>query len=143
MNGRMADMSRRDPKANGKLVHEGCSINSTKGCKDCFGGHGAYASMPDYFKILMSLLLDDEKLLKKAMTKMMFESQLSDESREAMEALWKNPANTKLFIGDFPSDVRLDWGLGGLLIGNGTEGWRRKNTLIWGGLPNLFWVPTQ
>ena len=73
MTERVADMSIRDAKGSGKFVHEGPAINSTKGCEDCFSGHGAYASMPDYFKILMSLLLDDEKVLKKETMKLMFE----------------------------------------------------------------------
>ncbi|KAK3170351.1 hypothetical protein OEA41_009738 [Lepraria neglecta] len=95
-------MSIRDANGSGKVVHEGPAINSTKRCTDCFGGHGAYASMPDYFKILMSLLLDDEKVLKKETTKMMFEPQLSEESIEAQKKLWTDPANTKLFVGEFP-----------------------------------------
>ena len=140
MTERVAGMSIRDANGSGKFVHEGPAINSTKGFKDCFGGYGAYASMPDYFKILMSLLLDDEKVLKKETTKMMFEPQLSEESREAQKKLWTDPANTKLFVGEFPPTVGLDWGLGGLLIRDGTEGWRRKDTLVWSGLPNLFWV---
>ena len=73
MTERVADMSIRDAKGSVNFVHEIPAINIMKGCKDCFSRHGAYASMPDYFKILMSLLLDNEKVLKKETMKMMFE----------------------------------------------------------------------
>ena len=136
---RTAGMSMRDGKT-GQLTHEMESIESTAGAKDCFGGHGAYASMPSYLKVLQSLLSDDEVLLRRGTTKMMFEPQLTEESREAMRVLWADEANTKLFVGEFQPHVRKDWGLGGLLIRDGTEGWRRKDTLVWSGLPNLFWV---
>ena len=136
---RMAGMSIRDRKT-GALKHEMDSIESTVGAKDCFGGHGAYASMLNFMKILQSLLRDDEVLLKRETTRMMFEPQLTDESREAMRVLWDDKANTGLFVGEFQPEVRKDWGLGGLLVMDGTEGWRRKNTLVWSGLPNLFWV---
>lgn len=136
---RTAGMSMRDEKT-GTLKHEMESIESTAGAKDCFGGHGAYASMPSFMKILMSLLRDDEVLLKRETTRMMFEPQLTDESREAMRVLWNDKANTKLFVGEFQPEVRKDWSLGGLLVMDGTKGWRRKNTLVWSGLPNLFWV---
>ena len=136
---RMAGMNVRDAKT-GELKHEMESIESTAGAKDCFGGHGSYASMPSYMKILQSLLRDDEVLLKRETTKMMFEPQLTEESREAMRVLWEDEANSRFFVGEFQPQVRKDWGLGGLLLRDATEGWRRKNTLVWSGLPNLFWV---
>ena len=136
---RTAGMSTRDRKT-GALKHEMESIESTAGAKDCFGGHGAYASVPSFMKILQSLLRDDDVLLKRETTRIMFEPQLTDESREAMKVLWEDKANTGLFVGEFEPQIRKDWGLGGLLVMDGTEGWRRKNTLVWSGLPNLFWV---
>ena len=136
---RTAGMSVRDGKT-GSLTHEMESIESTPGAKDCFGGHGSYASMPSFMKVLQSLLRDDEVLLKQEMTRMMFEPQLTEESREAMRVLWDDEANTRVFVGEFPAQVRKDWGLGGLLVRDGTEGWRRRNTLVWSGMPNLLWV---
>lgn len=134
---RKADMTIRDP--HGKLVHDN-GPQLTAGAKDCFGGHGASASMPDYLKILQSILKDDEKLLKKETTAIMFQPQLSTESREAMKKLWSVPAASSMFVGEFPHGIATDWGIGGLLIRDTTEGWRRKDTLVWSGLPNLFWV---
>lgn len=37
---------------------------------------------------------------------------MSEESREAQKKLWTDPAKTKLFVGEFPPIVGLDWGLG-------------------------------
>ena len=139
MKARMTDMSIRDPNGSGKVVHGGGSILSA-GFEECMGGDAAYASMPDYFKILQSLLADDERLLKKETTKLMFSPQLSKESREAQAQLMANPQAVALFIGDFPMHVGLDWGLGGILTTDDDEGWRKKGTMLWSGLPNLFWV---
>lgn len=123
----------------GILVHDdGPQIYD--GAEDCFGGQGASASMADFFKILQSILKDDEKVLKKETTKIMFEPQLSAESMRAMNELFSVPALTRHFVGDMQLGVAKDWGIGGLLIRDSTEGWRRKNTLVWSGLPNLFWV---
>ena len=136
---RTAGISMRDGKTE-TLTHEMESIESTTGTKDCFGGHGSYASMPSYMKVLQSLLRDDEVLLKRETTRMMFEPQLTEESREAMRVLWADEAKSMFFVGEFQPEVRKDWGLGGLLVRDGTDGWRRRNTLVWSGLPNLFWV---
>ena len=135
---RMASMTIRDEES-GKVIHdaEGAQL---PGGKDCFGGHGASGSMPDYFKILKSLLVDDEKLLKRSTTAQMFHPQLTKESQEAQKRVMANPQNTMLFVGEFPKHVPLDWGIGGILTREADEGWRRENTLIWSGLPNLFWV---
>lgn len=139
MTTRKADLSTRDPKGSGKVIHLGPSPSTAK-TADAMGGQGAYASMPDYFKILHSILIDDEKLLKKKTAAQMFLPQLTKQSQEAQSTLMKDPASTTLFVGEFPTHVGLDWGIGGILTMEDIEGWRRKNTLIWSGLPNLFWV---
>ena len=65
---------------------------------------------------------------------------MSEESREAQKKLWTDPAKTKLFVGEFPPIVGFDWGLGGLLIRDSTEEWRRRDILVSSGLPKMFWV---
>ena len=96
---RMAGMSVRDKTE--ELKHEMESIESTAGANDCFGGHGSYASMPSFMKILQSLLRDDEVLLKRETTKMMFEPQLTEESREAMRVLWEMRRVRGFLLGRF------------------------------------------
>ncbi len=139
---RQAHMSSRAADGSGIVKHGGFTL-STDGVEDCFGGHGALASMQDYFKVLQSLLADDEKLLKKEMTKTMFEPQLSEKSKEAQKYIWSKPELSMLFVGEFPSHVGLSWGVGGLLTRDDDEGWRKKNTLTWSGMPNLLWVCRQ
>lgn len=138
MKSRMASMTIRDERT-GKVIHDPVGAMMPGG-KDCFGGHGAFASMPDYFKILQSLLLDDEKLLKRSTAAQMFQPQLTKESREAQKRMMAKPEIAQLFVGEFPNHVPLDWGIGGILTREADEGWRGQNTLIWSGLPNLFWV---
>ena len=138
MKGRMASMTVRDEES-GKVIHDQEGVK-VPGGKDCFGGHGASASMPDYFKILRSLLVDDEKLLKRSTTAQMFQPQLTKDGQEAQRVLMAKPENKVAFVGEFPKHVPLDWGIGGILTREADEGWRGKNTLIWSGLPNLFWV---
>ncbi len=138
MKSRMASMAIRDDET-GKVIHD---LDDAKfpGGKDCFGGHGAFASMPDYFKILLSLLVDDEKLLKRSTTAQMFQPQLTKESQEAQKKLMEDPENTTLFVGEFPKHVPMDFGIGGILTREADKGWRGQNTMMWSGLPNLFWV---
>lgn len=137
MNARLAGMTTRDP-ASGKVVtYTGPFLNDNS--KDCFGGHGAYADLTDYLKILHSILADDEKLLKKATTALMFQPQLSKESKAAQKTTMNIPEIAGMFVGDFPTSIDYDWGLGGILVEGDNEGRRKKGTLIWSGLPNLFW----
>lgn len=112
----------------------------TDGAVDCFGGHGGYADLSHYIEILNSILLDDERLLKKTTTADMFKPQLvADKSKSVLsEAMGGSPDSW--FIGEFPNTKDYNWGLAGLLIGGDHPGWRSKGRMIWSGLPNLFWV---
>lgn len=138
MKSRTPSMTIRDEET-GRVVPDLEGIK-TAGGKDCFGGQGAFASMPDFFKILRSLLADDEKLLKRSTTAQMFQPQLTKESQEAQKRLMAESENTSLFVGEFPKHVPLDWGIGGILTREADEGWRGQHTMMWSGLPNLFWV---
>ncbi|KAK7409631.1 hypothetical protein QQX98_008146 [Neonectria punicea] len=134
---RLASLSIRDQsskeKGPGKAIpYKGPSMMMA--IQEEFGGQGLYASMPSYLKILKSLLVDDEQLLSKKTAAMMFEPQLTPESREALQAVYRGqPTTGPCSIGEFPPDVQYDWGLGGLLT---TEdaGWRKKGCL------NCFWT---
>lgn len=111
----------------------------TDGLEECFGGQGAYADLGHYFEILYSILVDDEKLLKKETTAQMFKPQLSsDGSRKVLNT--EMGKGGKLFIGEMPDSKDYEWGLGALLIGNDIPGWRKKGRLIWSGMPNIYWV---
>ncbi|OTA54874.1 beta-lactamase/transpeptidase-like protein [Hypoxylon sp. EC38] len=126
---------REDPV--GPVVEKPGDTWLTEGKKEAFGGQGLFSTMPDYVKLLHSLLVDDERVLKKETTSLMFKPQLSPKSKEALLEMTRNPA---FLIGDFPQTNEYDWGLGGILIDGDKHNYRRRGTLIWGGAANLFWV---
>ncbi|KAG9659751.1 beta-lactamase family protein, partial [Aureobasidium melanogenum] len=106
---------------------------------ECFGGHGCYADLTDYIKILESLLLDDEKLLSKASTAVMFSPHLTPESRKGIKQVFGMKEVVSLFVGKFPENVTYDWGIGGVLVDTRDDDHRKKGTMIWSGMPNNFW----
>jgi len=138
MKARLAGMTARNPQ-DSKLVPYTSPLFGDAESGDCFGGHGAYADLQDYLKILHSILADDEILLKKETAALMFQPQLTKDSKAAQGKIMSNPEMSALFVGDFPTSIEYDWGIGGILIQQDNPGRRKKGTLIWSGLPNLFW----
>ncbi|KAI1418001.1 beta-lactamase family protein [Hypoxylon sp. FL1857] len=125
---------REDPT--GAVVEKDGEPWFSAGKKEAFGGQGLFSTMSDYIKVLHSLLLDDEKLLKKETTALMFKPHLTPKSKEALLKLMETP---DWLIGDFPVTNEYDWGLGGILVDGDKHDYRKKGTLIWGGAANLFW----
>ncbi|KAI1106797.1 beta-lactamase/transpeptidase-like protein [Jackrogersella minutella] len=120
----------------GSVVETGEEPWFAKNVKEPYGGQGLYTTMKDYMKLLHSLLVDDEKVLKKETTALLFQPQLSSASKEALLKAMKGP---EWCIGDFPPTNEYDWGLGGILIDGDKHEYRRNGTLIWSGAANLFW----
>ncbi|KAH6960081.1 beta-lactamase [Ilyonectria sp. MPI-CAGE-AT-0026] len=145
LNARLASMTVRDSNVQdglGKLLpYSGPSPGGEY--VEEFGGQGAYGTLPDFLKILQSLLADDEKLLKKETTAEMFKPQLNCESQKALQETFRSSNRRRFFVGEFPEHVRYDWGLGGLLTMQDVKvnelQWRNKGCMVWSGLPNLFW----
>jgi len=136
---RMMGLTIRDPQGSRRAVdYAGPTINT--GLTDCCGGQGVYGTMGEYVKVLHSLLVDDERLLSKATTEQLFSPQLTDAARGFLNGLKERPEVWGSFVGKFPKEIELDWGLGGILTRDRDEGWRREQTLMWSGWPNLFWV---
>ena len=95
-------------------------VVETTDTEECFGGHGAYASMPDFFKVLQSLLLDEENLLKKSTAAELFKPQLTVEERNGMKAIQATRG-----VAGYYEEVELDWSLcGGLLLNDYMNIWR-------------------
>ncbi|KAK3117900.1 hypothetical protein LTR53_000313 [Teratosphaeriaceae sp. CCFEE 6253] len=123
---------------NGDLVPNTAPTLNT-GSTDCFGGHGGFASMPDYLKVQHSILANDGKLLKPETVEMMFQPQLSAPSQRDLMAFMASPMGAYV-IGEWKAGLELDWGLGGILLMQDDEGRRKKGTLSWGGMTNPFWA---
>lgn len=109
------------------------------GAKECFGGHGASATLGDYLKILRSILANDGKILKPQTVEMMFTPQLTPESKQALKG-FRNGPFAHMIIGENDGAIEADWGLGGILFLEDDQGRRKKGTLNWGGVCNTFWI---
>lgn len=133
-----AGLTSRDEKTGGLKP----ASNPYHGETPCFGGHGLFADLSQYIKILHSLLVDDEKLLSKKSTAEMFRPHLTAEVKEAFREVRSTPLWKKAFVGDFPDSVGYDWGIGGVITDEDDKGTtkRRKGCMMWSGLPNCFWV---
>ena len=135
---RMPDMSLRDPSGSGKAIYTDMKAMRDP-VKDDFGGGGIYGCAPEYMKILTGVLKNDSKLLRKDTFDEMFKPQLTEMSRNDMMKKLEDP-NVNLMLGGSPLGAKKDWGLGGMLYMEDHPGWRRKDSMTWGGMPNLTWV---
>lgn len=131
---RMTDMTTREGGINkfgttanpeGKVAHTDEVF--WKQPRECSGGGGGYGSPLEYHKILQSILVDDEKLLRKDTVAAMFKPQLSSPSREQLMALLEIPEVNATF-GGYPPGAKVDFGLGGLLLLEDVAG-RKKGTM--------------
>ncbi|KAI4729000.1 beta-lactamase family protein [Aureobasidium sp. EXF-10728] len=135
----LARMTKRD-RHSGRVV-DSPGDNMISQAAECHGGDGAYANLQDYFKIVFSILADDEVLLKKESTAVMFSPQFTPEAKAGYKNFMAYPTFKAVFIGDMPDDVEYDWGVGGLLLDtDDRSSRRRKGFMMWSGMPNLFWV---
>ena len=135
---RLADLSVRDPSGSGEVRYID-DPGFRDAVDDDLGGGGAFASAPEYLKVLQSILANDGKLLKSESVDKLFEPNLTEESKQALMKLLENEELNNM-LGGTPLGTAKDWSLGGLLIQEDLPGWRKHNTLTWGGLPNLTWV---
>jgi CubicO group peptidase (beta-lactamase class C family) len=145
MKSRFAEMANRDA-ATGKISkHQGyvpwADETGLKETEGCMGGHGVFATLEEYIKVLHAVLTcdDDEKILRKETLELLFSPQLGPASKATMNGFLQSDfANNAM--GGTPMDIEKDHGLGGLLLGGDTPSGMKAGTLIWGGLPNLTWV---
>ncbi|KAI5460936.1 beta-lactamase [Mariannaea sp. PMI_226] len=128
-------MAVRNPKS-GRAIPDPDALTFTTGLKECFGGQGLLMALSDYMKILHSILVDDQVLLKRETAALMFQPQLSAASKAALLRELDCPMWA---VGDLPHTGEYDWGYGGLLIDGDQHPYRRRNTLLWSGAPSLFW----
>lgn len=135
---RLVDMSIRDRSSPRAVYTPDDGLGSEDYISDS-GGAGVYSSAPDYFKVVLAVLQNDERLLKKATVDEMFKPQLSEQSLASLtETLAKPEFGAPL--GGLPAQVKKNHSLAGMLPMDDLPGSWRKGTLTWGGMPNLTWV---
>ncbi|THV08217.1 beta-lactamase/transpeptidase-like protein [Dendrothele bispora CBS 962.96] len=107
------------------------------------GGGGLFLKPTVYMKLLESLLLNNEVLLKKETRNMMFEPQLKDNKHllAAIALAEKNrtPGAGNPLLCGLPLEAQYNYGLGGMLLMDDIEGLRKPGTLFWSGMPCLIW----
>lgn len=145
---RMMDMTTREglihPVFGTTLSPDGNIIHGSEGNKhvkvtDDFGGAGVYCSALDYATLLRSLCLNDEKLLRSESVDMMFTPQLALGSRARLATLSGIREVNSGFGGLPHPNEPMDFGLGGMMPMEDVPRRRKRGSLFWGGLPNLFW----
>ena len=109
---RMPDLCRRDA-ATGKAVFNGKGWVDP--VEDAFGGAGLYSSMPEYMKVLRSLLDNDGKLLKSESVDEVCRPQLSEASQKSMMKVLEDPELNDA-LGALPLGAKKDYCLAGLLL---------------------------
>ncbi|KAF5332025.1 hypothetical protein D9758_014598 [Tetrapyrgos nigripes] len=103
------------------------------------GGGGIYITPSDYTKLLASLLRNDEIVLKKETADSLFTPQLPDPKwLKATIKTTPYPVSYTM-LHALPKETDWNWGFGGLVNLEDIPGKRKKGTLCWGGIPNLFW----
>lgn len=105
---------------------------------DEWGGVGAFATAPNYLKILKSICSDDGKLLKSTTVDEMFKPQLGKESQQTLQRLLAIKEINQLF-GGLPDATIVNFGLGSMLNMNELPSGRTKGSMMWSGYPNLIW----
>ncbi|KAL8718940.1 MAG: hypothetical protein Q9225_003984 [Loekoesia sp. 1 TL-2023] len=139
MQHRMADLSMTDPAGGVKAVPlEG--IDLINGSVDCLGGSGLFASAQDFLIILHAVLTEDERLLRKESYQELLTPQLNDASEQALNDLLARDSRAYHFYGmNVPLPAHKSWSLSGIVTRDEQPGWMGRNTVLWGGIPNIIW----
>ena len=138
MKDRVADIAVLGP--DGKTAHMP-GFDQTMGMKECLGGGGAYATPTTYFTFLHAVLREDTKLLKPESYVELFRSQLNDQCKEALNNLILTDQDQRDYLSvNVPPSAKKNWSFAGLVLEEEQQGWMKKNTILWGGLPCLVWV---
>ncbi|TGO82589.1 hypothetical protein BPOR_0798g00020 [Botrytis porri] len=140
MTARVGDKTPFGTTANptGALVYSEETFWSPEQVDDA-GGVGVQISMPSYQRVLHSITISDEKLLSKAMNDKLFEAQLTEQQLASVNQTCQIPEMRFLTAPSLPAGTKIDHGLGGMILLEDLEGRRRKGTMYWSGLANLFW----
>lgn len=107
---------------------------------DNSGGSGAYASIVEYQKILHSLTANDGVLLQTKMLDELFRPNMSPLVRAGVKNVLKNETTNNIY-GGLPKGTDVSYAIGGMVVLEDLPGRRKKGSLHWGGLLNVFfWI---
>lgn len=110
---------------------------------DDWGGAGLWGTAESYLCVLLSLIGDDEKLLRRGTVDEMLRPQIEDVAmlkKGLMGGDMMIDVLRVMSFGSLPEDTRVNYGLTGLLTCCDVEGQRRSGSISWSGLPNCHWV---
>ncbi|PCG92684.1 Beta-lactamase-related [Penicillium occitanis (nom. inval.)] len=119
---KLVSMTRRDPSipnGNGKVIPD-TEPHLLSHAKEEMGGVGLYTSMVSYIKILHSLLVNDEKLLKReTVDALLFEPQLSASSQKTLQGVFSHiqpgkESGAPPYVGTFAQFIDRQAGLCGV-----------------------------
>ena len=134
---RLPNMSARTPTGDLAFIPGHVIKNPAR---DDLGGAGSYSSAPDFLKVLASILRNDGQLLQTQTVHEMFRPQLARQAKEMFQKVLRMPEANDQLTGGVKIGTSVNWGLGGFLVEEDMEGGRRKGSMAWGGMPNLYWV---
>ncbi|CAI6309419.1 unnamed protein product [Periconia digitata] len=107
------------------------------------GGAGMYSNIEDYTRVLVDLLQDNPKTLKKETVEMIFSPQFANGGPEQQAMIPVGDMTWATHTGRIAKGVTPNYSLAGYFV---TEDVERadflipKGTLTWSGLPNLQWA---
>ncbi|TVY48459.1 Acyltransferase LovD [Lachnellula cervina] len=113
-------------------------MNLGDSLEDASGGAGGSGSLLDYSKILKSLAADDGKLLASEMLDELFRPQLKDSALTKFKEFLSIKEMNNIMAG-MGVGVDANHALGGAVVLEDIPGGRRKGTMTWAGLPNVYW----
>lgn len=137
MKHRIAALSVWDPAGGHKAIYSSMQ-DVTMGATDCLGGGGIFGSCEAYMKLLNAVLKEDSKLLRPQSYEELFKPQLNEQCAAALQNLILTSEIDQSI--NVPASGQKNFALGGLLSMDEYKGWMKKNTMLWGGLPNIIWV---
>lgn len=104
---------------------------------DDSGGSGAYASIIEYQKILHSITANDGILLQPNMVDELFCPEMSPVVQASLKKGLVNETTNNI-MGGLPKGTDVSYAMGGMVVLEDLPGRRKKGSLHWGGLLNVF-----
>ena len=102
------------------------------------GGSGAYASIFEYEKILHSITANDGILLSSSMVDELFRPEMNPSVRSSLMKILTNETTNNIY-GGLPLGTQATYAIGGMVVLEDLPGRRKRGSLHWGGLLNMFW----